>query len=130
MKTIDLKTWVVWALRKASYRWPPRNAALRASSATKAEYAKNPGEKVSKLVRNFYRCAICKKVFSRKGVSIDHIAPVVDPRRGWQGFDEYVKRMFCSEKGFQIICGKDHDAKTAKEWKIRAKYRKLRKEAA
>lgn len=116
---IDLKTWVIWCLRKASYRWPPRQAALRNAAVSKAFYLKHPGEKVSKLVRNFYQCAKCKLAFSRKGVSIDHVDPVVDPKRGWQGFDEYIKRMFCSEDGFQILCGTDHDAKTAKERLIR-----------
>lgn len=121
---MDLKTWVIWSLRKASYRWPPRNAALRKSAATKAEYDKLPGEKVSKLVRNFYRCKACKKVFSRKGVSIDHIKPVVNPKRGWQGFDEYIRRMFCGADGFQILCGKCHDAKTAKEREVRKEAKK------
>ena len=124
MKSIDLKTWVVWALRKASYRWPARQAALRHAAATKAEYVQHQGEGVSKLVRNFYFCAKCKLVFSRKGVSVDHIEPVVDPRKGWQGFDEYIRRMFCSETGFQILCGPCHDKKTKKENTVRRKERK------
>jgi 5-methylcytosine-specific restriction endonuclease McrA len=114
-KEMDLKTWVVWSLRKASYRWPPRNAALRASACTKEQYAKAPGEKVSKLVRNFYRCKGCALVFSRKGVSIDHIKPVVDPRKGFQGFDAYIERMFVQVGGFQILCNGCHDKKTKKE---------------
>ena len=118
-KPVDVKTWVIWALRKSSYRWPPRNAALRAAAATKAEYTAKPGEKVSKLVRNFYRCKTCKKVFSRRGVSIDHVRPVVDPKKGWRGFDEYITRMFCDQSGFQILCSLCHDAKTKKENKTR-----------
>ena len=114
-KEMDLKTWVVWSLRKASYRWPPRNAALRASACTKEEYEKAPGEKVSKLVRNFYRCKQCRLVFSRKGVSIDHIKPVIDPKRGFQGFDVYIPRMFVQVAGFQILCNGCHDKKTKKE---------------
>lgn len=121
---MDLKTWVIWSLRKASYRWPPRNAALRAASATKAEYDKKPGEKVSKLVRNFYRCKRCSMVFSRKGVSIDHIKPVVDPNRGWKNFDEYIARMFVGASGFQILCNKCHDAKTKKEGEVRKEAKK------
>jgi 5-methylcytosine-specific restriction endonuclease McrA len=121
---VDLRTWVIWALRKASYRWPPRGACLRAAAADKSDYLRWPGEKVSKLVRNYYFCAHCENVFSRKGVSIDHIEPVVDPRKGWQGFDEYIKRMFCSEAGFQILCSACHDIKTKKENKIRQKYRR------
>ena len=123
----DLKTWVIWCLRKASYRWPPRQAALKHAAVSKAFYMKHPGEKVSKLVRNFYQCVKCKKAFSRKGVSIDHVDPVVDPRRGWQGFDEYIKRMFCSEDGFQILCSIDHDEKTAKERAIRTEAKRRAK---
>jgi hypothetical protein len=121
---VDLRTWVIWALRKASYRWPPRQAALQAMRAARADFRKHGGEKVSKLVRNFYFCAHCDKVFSRKGVSIDHVEPVVDPRHGWQGFDEYIKRMFCLVDGFQILCHNCHDTKTKKENKIRQKYRR------
>ena len=124
MKSIDLKTWVIWALRKASYRWPARQAALRHAGVTKEEYQKKPGEKVSKLVRNFYACAKCDLRFSRKGVSIDHIEPVVNPKTGWEGFDEYIRRMFCSESGFQLLCGPCHDAKTKKENTVRRKERK------
>lgn len=124
MKSIDLKTWVIWALRKASYRWPPRQAALRDASVTKEEYQQKPGEKVSKLVRNFYACADCDYRFSRKGVSIDHVDPVVDPKKGWQGFDEYVRRMFCDQRGFQILCGPCHDEKTKGENQQRKKARK------
>lgn len=124
MKADYLKTWVVWTLRKASYRWPPRNAALRDAAATKAAYAKGPGEKVSKLVRNFYSCRGCKKVFSRKGVSIDHIKPVIDPKHGWQGFDVYVTRMFCAVGGFQILCKLCHDAKTKTENNVRKETKK------
>ena len=127
---LDLKTWLIWTLRKASYRWPPRQEALRRSAVSKAEYLKNPGEAVTNRIKKFYRCAKCLKVFSRKGVSIDHVEPVVDPRRGWQGFDVYITRMFCATwKGFQILCGKDHDAKTQRENEVRKKYRKVRKAA-
>lgn len=121
--TIDLNTWLRWTLRKASYRWPPRNAALRAAACTKEQYAKHPGERVSKLVRNFYRCAKCRLVFSRKGVSIDHIKPVVDPKRGYRSLDEYAIRMFCSADGFQILCKVCHDAKTKAETGIRKKHK-------
>jgi 5-methylcytosine-specific restriction endonuclease McrA len=122
----DLKTWVIWSLRKASYRWPPRQQALRKSLATKDDFNKSGGENVSHLVRNFYWCAKCKKVFSRKGVSLDHIKPVVDPKKGWQGFDEFIRRMFCGIEGFQVICQECHNVKTQKENKVRKELRKRR----
>ena len=123
----SLKEWVIWTLRKASYRWPPRNAAFRAASISKAEYLRNPGESVTKRVRNFFRCAICKKGFSRKGVSADHREPVINPKRGFEGFDVYIPRLLCEERGFQIICHTDHDKKTHKETKLRVKYRRARR---
>jgi len=124
MKSIDLKTWVIWSLRKASYRWPPRQRALAAAKMTI-----NKNSMLARAFprcRNFYQCAKCEGVFVRKGVSIDHIEPVVDPKKGFQGFDEYVKRMFCQQEGFQIICNKCHDSKTAKERVIRMKTKKAR----
>jgi len=127
--SLDLKTWLIWTLRKASYRWPPRQAALRNASVSRAEYEKRPGEEITKRIKNFYRCATCKKVFSRKGVSIDHLEPVVNPKKGWQGWDVYISRMFCSVKGFQVICSKDHDAKTKRENEVRKKVRKEKKAA-
>ncbi len=123
---VDLKTWVIWALRKASYRWPPRQQALRDAAATREDYNKYGAERVSKLVRNFYWCAKCEEVFSRKGVSIDHVVPVVDTRMGWQGFDEFIRRMFCDVSGFQILCSNCHDTKTQRENKVRREYRKRR----
>jgi len=129
MKEINFKTWLTWTLRKASYRWPPRLQALTNAQISKPEFSRNPGETVTLRVRNFYRCAHCKLGFSRKGVSIDHIEPVVDPKKGWQGWEEYVTRMFCQVGGFQIICGKCHDKKTLKETKVRTKSKASRRAA-
>jgi len=119
-KANSFRTWMIWQLRRLSYRWPPRQAALRGAqrvvtAALKKEYPR---------CRNFYQCAVCGEVFSRKEVSVDHIDPVIDPKRGWQGFEVYIKRLFCGAQGFQIICSDCHDAKTAHERKIRMKYKK------
>jgi len=117
MKPVDLKTWVIWSLRKASYRWPPRNACLRDA---KVEVGKSSAiQKEYPRVRNFYECAGCEETYPRQQVSIDHIKPVVDPKKGWQGFDEYISRMFCGPDGFQILCKDCHDTKTKRENKVR-----------
>ena len=122
----DFKTWLIWTMRKASYRWPPRSQAFRAAQVSRSEYVKTPGPgaAASDRVRNFYRCALCKKVYARTRVSADHIKPVVDPKRGWQDWEEYLQRLFCEVKGFQIICSDCHDQKTKRERRIRTKYRK------
>ena len=127
MPAKDLKQFILWTLRKASYRWTPRGQAFRAASASAADFKKRPGEKVTARVRNFYSCATCKKVFSRKGVSADHIVPVVDPKKGWEGLEKFCERLFCEADGFQILCKTDHDAKTKKEGLVRTKQRRLKK---
>lgn len=102
---IPFKNWLIWILRRATYKWPPRSASLKAAW----------------VERGIYRCAKCKKVFPRKDVAIDHIVPVIDPKNGWVSWDVYIERLFCEEKGFQILCRKCHDKKTKKERSIGAK---------
>lgn len=109
-----LKGWLVWQLRRLSYKWPPRNEALRKA----------------RIERGKYTCAKCKKIYGNKDISLDHIEPVIDPKRGWQNFDVYIERLFCSAEGFQVLCHKCHDLKTAKEKQIRKEYKRRTKEAA
>ena len=124
----DLKQWLIWQLRRLSYRWPARQQAFRNAQVTPLK--RSLVLKKYPRCRNFYQCAICDEIFSRKQVSADHIQPVVDLKKGWESFDIFLTRLFCDADGFQIICNDCHDDKTAKERKVRTKWRKLRKEAA
>ena len=126
-KAGSFKEWVVWQLRRLSYRWPARSAAFRRAAASRTDYRNNPGETVTKRVRNFYFCEKCKRVFSRKGVTADHKLPVIDPKKGFENFDVYIRRLFCEAFGFQIICNHCHDKKTKSETQVRKMYRRLRK---
>jgi len=65
-------------------------------------------------------------VFPRKLVSADHVYPVIDPARGFVDWNEYIKRLFCPESGFQIICKECHDDKTKRERKVRTVTRRLK----
>jgi 5-methylcytosine-specific restriction endonuclease McrA len=96
--TFNFKSWMISQLRKASYRYPARNEAL----------------KRARRARNEYECAHCKKIFGRKDVQIDHIEPVVK-LQGFTSWDDYITRMFCPVEGYQILCKEDHDIKTQKE---------------
>lgn len=100
-----IKKFLIPTLRRASYRWPPRNEALKAA----------------RVSRGVYKCNLCHGTFGRKNVNIDHIEPVVDPIRGMQDWDEYINRMFCQKEGFQIICSECHDKKSLGEKKLRKK---------
>ena len=49
----------------------------------------------------------------------DHIRPVVNPHVGFEGWDNYVKRMFVEVDGFRAICVDCHKLKTAEERELR-----------
>lgn len=123
---IPFQTWIVWQLRKISYRWPARYQAMK--------LAKVDGEP------NTYLCNACKtkhkKVGKQRTISLDHIVPCKDPSRP-QAFQEdlaacvcgvcdYLRKMFCDVKGYQVLCKKCHDIKTDKEMGTRKKARRKR----
>ena len=62
-----------------------------------------------------YTCALCKQVVGNKDIKIDHIEPVVDPALGFQGYDEFIKRLFVELDGYQAICITCHQIKTNNE---------------
>ena len=90
-------------LRRASYRWPWRN--LAASSA--------------RIERGVYQCQKCKQKVVNKDKKVDHVSPVVDPKKGFQGWDMYARRLLVSIDGFQILCNTCHLEKTNEERLIR-----------
>ncbi len=69
-----------------------------------------------------------KKILREPG-AVDHLEPVVDPKKGFESWDIYYDRMFCEEDNFQYICNVCHDKKTLQEKEIRTKYNKKRKDA-
>jgi len=94
------------ALRAASSRWPPKYSALK-----KATTEKKINWKTGRLAQH-YKCASCNNEFPLKEVQVDHITPVIDPSTGFVDWDEVIKRMFCEEDGFQILCQTCHKEKT------------------
>ena len=54
-----------------------------------------------------------------KDVQVDHVAPVVDPKRGFKGWDEYISRLYCESDNLQVLCIPCHKKKTEKERKKR-----------
>lgn len=108
MSTIDKKKFVISGLRRMTYRWPPR---YMTQSAARVERGK-------------YKCNECQGVFPKKETSLDHVEPVVDPEKGWQGWDSYIERMFADQPGWQVLCDSCHDKKTSKENSSRKKVKK------
>jgi 5-methylcytosine-specific restriction endonuclease McrA len=93
-----VKSFAIAALRRASYRWPGRYEALKAS----------------KIARNEYVCALCQKVFPRRMVQLDHKIAIV-PLTGWQSFDSFIEGLYCSQDGYQTLCKPCHKGKTLTE---------------
>lgn len=60
-----------------------------------------------------YRCQKCNKL--HKKIVVDHIEPVIDPLRGWEGWDVYYERLFVPKEQLQGLCKKCHAVKTKQE---------------
>ena len=103
------KSFVTSALRAASRRWPPKYAALRAAFAGRQVNAKT-----GKLAMH-YKCAKCKKLFVAADVQVDHIKPVVDPKKGFVSWDDFINRIFCEIENLQTLCKPCHKVKTDQE---------------
>lgn len=109
-----LKAFIVNALRRASYRWPGRYMAL----------------KNAHIGRNEYFCAMCPEgvLHPKKNIQMDHRIPIVDPKIGWDGFnDAYMDRFFPEQDGWQVLCRECHEKKTDEENLIRSESRKKNK---
>lgn len=107
----DLKRFLIPQLRRATYRWAPRNQALV----------------LARVERGLYQCAMCKEQFKKEEIAIDHIDPVVSTKEGWTNWNDYVQRMLPPVEGFQILCEQCHDSKTSCEDAIRATFNAKRK---
>ena len=82
----------------------------------------------AKKPRVEYLCKSCDDWFMGKDVQVDHRIPVVDPVEGFQTWDIFVDRLFCTEDNLDVLCKICHKVKTDEEKRIRAINRKLKKE--
>ena len=102
-------SFVTSTLRAGARRWQPKYETL---NEAKTEKKVNP--KTGRLAQH-YRCASCKQEFTAKDVQVDHIKPVVDPKKGFTTWDDFIDRLFCEKKNLQVLCVGCHKEKTKKE---------------
>lgn len=103
------KTFAIQMLRRGTYRWPSRWAA----------------EKRSRVDRGQYFCECCGEILRKKATQMDHVLPVVDPEIGFNGFDDYIDRMYPDTQwGWSRLCKPCHSEKTAGENLIRKENKK------
>ena len=100
---------VVSALRGGMRRFPNKWRALE-----KALHGSGVNEATGRKAK-LYTCANCAKLFTAKAIEIDHIEPVVDPKKGFTTWDEYISRLFCTVGNLQALCKPCHKQKTREE---------------
>ena len=103
----NLNTFVKGLLRRGTFHWKARTEAMTAA----------------RVERGKYKCASCQDLFGPKEVDLDHNEPVVDPKKGFTTWDDYIGRLFCPAEGFSVLCHSCHEAKTQIEDSMRQHYK-------
>ena len=111
-----IRSFITSTLRAGSRRWPPKYTTLN-----NAKTEKKVNEKTGRVAQH-YKCKKCKNEFTSKDVEVDHIKPVIDPKKGFVSWDDYIARLFCDETNLQVLCKTCHKIKTDKEKATAKKY--------
>lgn len=107
-----LGTFVRGILRRGSFHWKARNEAMVDA----------------RVERGKYLCKMCGELFGPKQVILDHIEPVIDPKKGFTNWDDFINRLYCPKEGFQVLCHACSDAKTITEDALREHFKSEREE--
>jgi ribosomal protein L44E len=110
------RSFVTSTLRAGSRKWPPKYETLNAAKTEKKV------NKATGRLAQHYKCAMCEQEYTQKDVQVDHIKPVIDPKKGFVSWDTYIDRMFCEGKNLQVLCKICHAEKTQLEKEISKKY--------
>lgn len=110
------RSFVTSTLRAGSRKWPPKYETLNAAKTEKKI------NKATGRLAQHYLCAMCEQEYTQKDVQVDHIKPVIDPKKGFVSWDTYIDRMFCEAPNLQVLCKICHADKTKLEKEISKKY--------
>ena len=110
------------ALRKASFRWPPRAQAIKAA---RVQQQINP---LTGRICWYVRCAYCTMLMLEREGKVDHVSPFIPVESTGEDLNQHANRMFPTVEGFQVLCKPCHDTKTKGENDARREYRKRIKE--
>jgi hypothetical protein len=75
-----------------------------------------------------YLCSECNNWHMGKNIQVDHVIPVVDPSSGFQNWDTFIGRLFCTKENLRVLCKDCHHEKTNKEKTIAVERRRKLKE--
>jgi 5-methylcytosine-specific restriction endonuclease McrA len=107
-------SFVTSTLRAGARRWAPKYQTLNA-----AKTEKKINVKTGRVAQHF-RCELCQEEFTAKDMEVDHIKPVVDPKKGFESWDKFIDKLFCEASNLQCVCKPCHKIKTTKEKAIRS----------
>lgn len=122
------KAKIIQALRKLSWSWAARKSAMKKQQRGSQLYE---CEICSRLVysgtseRNYNAFRLLHPDVKMEKISLDHKIPCLDPTKGFEDWNTYIERLFCTESNFQVLCKTCHDKKTAGERALVSKHRKL-----
>lgn len=115
----QFKIRIISALRQLSRWWWPKNECINKA----------------RVRRGVYKCEICWKEWPKtlpapawktkriNNILADHIEPVVDTKKWWVSYDEFIKRCFVWVEWFQALCNECHKKKTSEEREERKKFK-------
>ena len=118
-KPVHLDSWLKNQLRNVHQKW----------------WAKNEAERLARVSRGNYQCAMCKSIVKRGNYNMDHIDSVI-PLNGMVmrppdfkriNFDIYIDRLFVLSDKYQLLCILCHNSKTQLENGQRMFYKAERK---
>lgn len=97
--------WIKKVIERATFKWPPRAAALK-----KASRISQLPDKRTKFER---QCNHCKGWFKSSQIQMDHIKP--KGKYCQETFFVWLERCLPKSDGWQVLCIPCHKKKTAKE---------------
>jgi 5-methylcytosine-specific restriction endonuclease McrA len=108
----DRDAWIENALRRISYKYPPRSTA----------------KTLSRIARGKYKCAKCEKIHRDKEGHMDHIEPYAPVDGEPIDWNVKIYRMFPYLEGWQRLCIECHVAKSTEENATRRKNKSVKSE--
>jgi len=124
VRTWNLKTKLISRIRQ-NWQYSPHKALAK-------KKARVPGSK------SVYKCSICGE--HETDVEVDHINPIVDVEKGFEGYDKYIRNTFGGQlhvkpeeretldvSFLRVLCIPCHTEVTSVQTAMRKKFRKNRK---
>jgi hypothetical protein len=91
------------AIRRAFSRSPICQEVLKEARSERTRYNKDGS--IAKKPHVDYECASCHRKFKGTEVAVDHIDPVIEIEKGFEGWDRFVHRLGWERKeNLQVVC--------------------------